>query len=49
VRESQVELGLSFEDRVEIRRGVEAGFEVVVEGNEALQDGQAVRLRGGTP
>lgn len=49
VREHQVELGLSFADRVEIRTGVEAGAEVVVEGNEALQDGQAVRLRGGTP
>lgn len=44
VRERLVELGLSFGDRVEIREGLEAGATVVVEGNESLQDGQAVRV-----
>jgi len=44
VSERLVELGLIFGDRVEIREGLEAGATVVVEGNEALQDGQAVRV-----
>lgn len=46
-RERFVGLGLTFGDRVEIREGLEAGATVVVEGNEALEDGQAVRVRDG--
>ena len=47
VRERRVRLGVSFGGRVEIRQGLQAGATVVVEGNEALQEGQAVRVRGG--
>ncbi|WP_462322745.1 efflux RND transporter periplasmic adaptor subunit [Halochromatium sp.] len=44
VQERQVTLGLMFGDRVEIRDGLAAGVPVVVEGNEALEPGQAVRV-----
>lgn len=47
VREHQVRLGLAFGDEVEIRDGLEGGVTVVVEGNEALRDGQAVNVRAG--
>lgn len=47
VSERQVRTGLSFGDRVAISRGLEAGTAVVVRGNEALQDGQAVRVQNG--
>lgn len=47
VHERQVKLGLEFGDHVEIREGLEAGVTVVVEGNEILRDGQAVRIHGG--
>lgn len=47
VHERQVRLGLTFGERVEIRRGLKAGVPVVVEGNEALEDGQAVHVRSG--
>ncbi|MDZ7754562.1 MAG: efflux RND transporter periplasmic adaptor subunit [Gammaproteobacteria bacterium] len=46
-REHQIRLGLAFGDEVEIRDGLASGATVVVEGNEALRDGQAVRVRGG--
>lgn len=45
VRERQVTLGLAFGERVEIREGLDADAAIVVEGNEALQDGQVVRVR----
>ena len=45
VRERQVVTGLSFDGRVVIRDGIEAGSLVVVEGNEALRDGQRVQVR----
>lgn len=47
VRERQVQLGLTFGNRVEIRDGLDAGVPVVVEGNEALEQGQAVQVRAG--
>lgn len=46
VNEARVETGLTFDGRVEIRAGLEAGAQVVVRGNEALQEGQTVRVRG---
>ncbi|MEF8793099.1 efflux RND transporter periplasmic adaptor subunit [Thiohalorhabdus sp.] len=45
-REQTVETGLSFDGRVEIRSGIEAGARVVTRGNEALEPGQSVRLTG---
>lgn len=42
--EINVTTGLSFGERVEIREGLEAGTVVIVRGNEALQDGQNVRV-----
>ncbi|MFA9462172.1 efflux RND transporter periplasmic adaptor subunit [Thiohalorhabdus methylotrophus] len=45
-REHKVQTGLSFDGRVEIRSGLEAGARVVTRGNEALQEGQRVRLVG---
>lgn len=47
VQERQVETGLTFAGRVEIRSGIEAGERVVTRGNEALADGQQVRLQEG--
>ena len=46
VREQRVETGLAFDGRVAIRSGLEAGTRVVVEGNEALRQGQQVSIRG---
>ena len=45
-RENVVETGLSFDGRVEIRSGLDAGARVVTRGNEALEPGQAVRVAG---
>ena len=45
VRERLVQTGLSFNGMVEVFSGVEAGEEVVVEGNEALRNGQMVIVR----
>ncbi len=45
VSEHRVQTGLQFDGLVEIRGGVDAGDRVVVEGNEALRDGQAVEVR----
>jgi multidrug efflux pump subunit AcrA (membrane-fusion protein) len=48
--ERLVETGLSFDGLVEIRQGVTTGDRVVVEGNEALRNGQRVAIRqGGAP
>jgi RND family efflux transporter MFP subunit len=46
VRENLVTTGLAFDGLVEIREGLAAGDRVVVRGNEALQGGQRVQLRG---
>jgi len=46
VRERRVETGLAFDGRVAILSGLEVGTRVVVEGNEALQQGQQVSIRG---
>ena len=46
VREQRVETGLAFDGRVAISTGLEVGTRVVVEGNEALQQGQQVSIRG---
>jgi RND family efflux transporter MFP subunit len=48
VVERRVVTGLEFEGQVEIREGLTAGDRVVVEGNEALQNGQRVTLLSGT-
>lgn len=44
VSERHVTLGHSFDGQVEVRDGLQAGDTVVVLGNEALQQGQAVRI-----
>ncbi len=44
VREQQVRTGLQFDGRISVREGLEAGTPIVTEGNEALQDGQEVRI-----
>lgn len=46
VSETQVQTGLTFSGRVEIRAGLDAGQRVVVRGNEALRQGQPVQVRG---
>jgi multidrug efflux pump subunit AcrA (membrane-fusion protein) len=46
VRERRVETGLAFDGRVAISSGLDAGTRVVVEGNESLQQGQQVSIRG---
>jgi RND family efflux transporter MFP subunit len=45
VQERVVRTGLRFDGMVEVSSGVEAGDRVVVEGNEALRDGQRVEVR----
>ena len=45
VSQRRVEPGLEFDGRVEIVSGIEAGARVVVRGNEALREGQAVTVR----
>ena len=44
VREQRVGIGLKFGGRIAVREGLEAGAAIVTEGNEALQDGQQVRV-----
>ncbi len=44
VSEKVVATGLAINGKVEIRRGLEAGMVVITRGNEALQEGQKVRL-----
>ena len=46
VQERRVETGLAFDGRVAVRSGLEAGTRVVIEGNEALRQGQQVSIRG---
>jgi len=46
VAERVVRTGLSFDGLIEIREGLEAGERVVVEGNEALRNAQAVTVAG---
>jgi RND family efflux transporter MFP subunit len=45
VTERQVQTGLSFDGLVVIRSGLDFASRVVVEGNEALQEGQQVMVR----
>jgi membrane fusion protein (multidrug efflux system) len=45
VTERQVQIGLAFDGMVAIRSGLQAGVRVVVEGNEALRQGQPVDIR----
>ncbi|MFN2361047.1 MAG: efflux RND transporter periplasmic adaptor subunit [Marinobacter sp.] len=44
VREKRVEVGSSFNNRMEIISGLEGGERVVTRGNESLEDGARVRL-----
>lgn len=44
VREKRVEVGSSFDNRMEILSGLEGGEEIVIRGNESLEDGAKVRL-----
>ncbi|MBN7825476.1 efflux RND transporter periplasmic adaptor subunit [Bowmanella dokdonensis] len=44
VTEQLVETGINFGESVEVTRGLNAGQQVIVRGNEALQEGQQVRL-----
>ena len=45
VGEQRVQVGSQFNSLIEIRSGIAAGDRVVVEGNEALRNGQAVSVR----
>jgi len=45
VSERQVKLGKAFDGRVEVVEGLQAGVPVVVQGNEALREGQSVQVR----
>jgi RND family efflux transporter MFP subunit len=45
VSERLVQTGLAFDGRVVVTEGLDAGVQVVVEGNEALRPGQAVIIR----
>ncbi len=47
VEERRVQTGLQFGERIAIREGLEAGTQIVTEGNEALRDGQSVRITAG--
>ncbi len=44
VRENNVKTGQAFDGKIEILDGLNAGARIVVQGNEALRDGQAVRV-----
>ncbi len=44
VSERRVQTGLRFDGRIALRDGLEPGTIIVTEGNEALQDGQQVRV-----
>lgn len=46
VEERRVETGLTFDGNVEIRNGLSGGEDIVVRGNETLQQGQEVRIAG---
>ena len=45
VRENLVRTGLAFDSLIEVREGLVAGARIVVQGNNALQDGQRVLIR----
>ncbi|MGD8547709.1 MAG: efflux RND transporter periplasmic adaptor subunit [Thiohalophilus sp.] len=45
VHERRVDTGYGFDGNLEIRSGLQVGDVVVVEGNEALQDGQEVSIK----
>jgi len=45
VEEREIEVGLSDETRVEIKRGVKIGDEVIISGTERLKDGEKVKIR----
>lgn len=45
VRENLVSTGLAFDSLIEVREGLSSGATVVVQGNNALQDGQRVLIR----
>lgn len=47
VSERRVLTGRTFDGRVEILEGIEAGTPVVLRGNEGLREGQRVRVQGG--
>lgn len=49
VRETLVTTGVVFDGKVEIREGLDAGARVVVQGNEALRNGQRVFLLSAQP
>ncbi len=44
VKERRVEIGLAFDQYVQVLSGLKEGDQVVVRGNEALRDGQTVQL-----
>jgi RND family efflux transporter MFP subunit len=46
VSERRIEPGPAFAELVHVRNGLEPGERVVVQGNEALRDGQLVAIRG---
>ncbi len=46
VKERRVKTGLSFDDKLEIIEGLVEGERIVIRGNEALQQGQQVRVSG---
>ena len=45
VTEKRVTTGIGFDGQITIRDGIEAGDVIVVQGNEALQEGQQVRIQ----
>jgi hypothetical protein len=45
VKEQRVETGLVFDGQVEVRAGLQKGARVVIQGNEALRDGQRVSVQ----
>ena len=45
VAEKRVTTGHSFDGRITIREGIQAGEIIVVRGNESLQEGQQVRVQ----
>jgi multidrug efflux pump subunit AcrA (membrane-fusion protein) len=49
VSERQVELGRSLRGWIDVRSGIDSGARVVVRGNEALREGQQVRILSVVP
>lgn len=45
VHEKRVETGVEFDNRIEIRSGIESGMTIVIRGNEVLRDSQPVTIR----